>query len=415
MGDRQFEDYMAGGGGELFKKVDGLAHYLAGHSVGCLDALGYELLEGAAPRTTVRAPDGTIHHPVMMASNSFLDLARHPEVVAAAQNATAKYGYGMGAVSLYAGTSDLHRQLEQKLATFFNREAAILFPCGYTGNIGTISALCGHGDVIINDAANHASIFDGCTVAGAHTKIFLHGNMQHLERTLKRLPDSQLGRLIVTDGVFSMDGDLAKLDTICELAARYGARVMVDDAHGVGVVGPTGRGTPEVFGCLSRIDVLYGTLSKGPGGLGGYVVGSKSLINYLRTYARTYFFSTALPASVVAGLNVVFDLMTQDQAGRTHLWRNIAFMTQGLRTAGFDIGQSASAIIPVMIRDEEKLGRIHRELLEAGLFTNVVSYPAVRRKACRLRLNIMATHSQEDLNLALAALCRIGRQHGLIS
>ncbi len=191
--------------------------------------------------------------------------------------------------------------------------------------MGVVSALCGPGDVILNDDAYHASIFDGCRLPGAGTGVYLHRNMKHLEKLLRRLPNEQRGRLIVTDGVFSMGGDLAPLDAISDLADRYGARVMADDAHGIGVVGPTGRGTPEVFDCLGRMDILYGTLSKAPGAIGGYCAGSSNLIRYLRLYARTYFFSTALPPPAVAGLLEVFDLLAADRAGRREPWKNIRY------------------------------------------------------------------------------------------
>lgn len=413
--ERRFEDFVAGRGeGELFDKVQGLDTYLANARVPCLDALSYELLAGAGPRTVLRMASGERREAIHLASNSFLDLTRHPEVVRAAREACERYGYGMGAVPVYAGTTDLHRELERRIAAFLGQEAALLLPCGYSGNIGVIAALCGKGDVVINDAANHASIFDGGLVSGADMKVYLHGNPAHLERILKRLPASQRGRLIVTDGVFSMDGDLGPLDAICDLASRHGARVMVDDAHGIGVVGPTGRGTPEVFHCLDRVDILYGTLSKAPGGLGGYAAGSRALIQYLRTYARSYFFSTALPPPIVAGLIAVFDLFARDAAGRPRLMANVEYLTRGLRARGFDVGHARSAIVPVMVGDEAVLGALHRALIEAGIFTNVVTYPAVRRKACRLRLNVMSTHTREDLDRVLDTFGTLGRHFGLV-
>lgn len=411
---KQFEDYLPGGDGDLFEKVHAVSHYIATHEIPYLDALGHELLEAAGPRTTVRARDGQTRRLVMMASNNFLDLARHPRVVAAARAACERYGYGMGAVPLYAGTTDLHRELERRIARFLRREDALLFPCGYSGNVGVVAALCGPGNVIINDAANHASIFDGCRVSGADIKLYLHGRVDHLERTLRRLPAGQRGRLIVTDGVFSMDGDLAPLREICDLAGKHGARVMVDDAHGIGVVGPTGRGTPEACDCLDRVDILYGTLSKAPAGIGGYVAGSAELIRYLRYYARTYFFSSSLPAPVVAGLIEVFDMFERDAAGRLKLWENIDYLRGGLAALGLDIGNCQSAIVPVMVRDEERLGRLHAELVERGVFTNVVTYPAVRRKECRLRLNVMSTHTREDLDHVIEVFRSVGLQYGLM-
>jgi 8-amino-7-oxononanoate synthase len=411
---KQFEDYVAGGELDIFDKIHALSEYMETHEISSLDALGHELLEAPGPRTTVRAHDGQTRKLVMMASNSFLNLSRHPRVLAAAHAACDRYGYGMGAVPLYAGITDLHNELERRIARFLHKEDAILFPCGYSGNVGVISALCGPGNVVINDAANHASIFDGCRVSGADIKIYLHANMDHLKRILERLPPQQRGRLIVTDGVFSMDGDLAPLDLICALAGEYGARVMIDDAHGIGVVGPTGRGTPEVYNNFDNIDVVYGTLSKAPAGIGGYAAGSSELIRYLRYYARTYFFSSSIPAPIIAGLIEVFDLFEKDQAGRSQLWRNIDYFKVRLAQMGFDVGKSQSPIIPVMVRDEERLGAFHADLVHHGVFTNIVTFPAVRRKECRLRLNMMADHTREDLDYVLDVFKQLGPRYRLI-
>lgn len=411
---RQFEDYVAGGDADIFEKVHAVSQYVARHAVPCLDALGHEMLSAATSHADVRSHDGIARNMVMMASNSFLNLSCHPRVLAAVHDAADRFGYGTGAVSLYAGITSLHRELESRIARFLHKDDAILYPCGYSGNVGTIAALCGPGNVVINDAANHASIFDGCRVSGAETKIYLHGNTAHLKRTLERLPPMQQGRLIVTDGVFSMDGDLAPLDQICALAEGHGARVMVDDAHGIGVIGPTGRGTPEAYGCFDGVDILYGTLSKAPAGIGGYVAGSRELIRYLRYYARTYFFSTSIPAPIVAGLIEVFDLFEKDQAGRSRLWENIDYFKCRMLRLGFDVGNSQSPIVPVMVRDEDRLGALHADLVRNGVFTNVVSFPAVRRKECRLRLNMMASHSRADLDYVLGVFAKLGAKYNLI-
>jgi 8-amino-7-oxononanoate synthase len=412
---KRFEDFLKSDGtSDIFQKVDDLAVFLGQRVPGFLDGLGLQITGPVTRRVEIRENDATTHEVIMMGSNSYLTLTTHPRVVAAWKAACDAYGCGMGAVSLYAGTSRLHRTLEERIARFYGTEDAILFPCGYSGNIGVLSALCGQGDVIINDAANHASIFDGGVLSGADMKVYLHRNMTHLEKILKGLPASQRGRLIVTDGVFSMHGDLAPLDVIVDLARRYRCRVMVDEAHGLGVVGPTGRGTPERFGCTDRIDVIYGTLSKAPGAIGGYCAGSAALIRYLRYYARSYFFSTSLPAPVVAGLIEIFDLMIEDAAGRTTLWENVRYMLAGLEALGFDTGDTESAIIPVIVGDEEKLGAFHNDLRRRGVFTNVVTYPAVRRKECRLRVSIMSALTRDDMDKALAVFGELGRKHGII-
>ena len=412
---RRFEDFVPKDGrADLFDKVRELDGYLASAPTSYLEGLGLLMCGPAEHACTIREHDGTEHEVIMLGSNSYLGLTTHPEVVAASRAALDTYGYGMGAVSLYAGTTPLHRRLERELAGLYGTEDCIVFPCGYSANVGILSALCGPGDVILNDAANHASIFDGCRLSGAEIKVYLHRNMAHLERLLRRLPDAQRGRMIVTDGVFSMDGDLAPLDRITELAARYGARVMVDDAHGLGVVGPTGRGTAEHFGCMDKVHLLCGTLSKTPGAIGGYCAGSAALVRYLRYYARTYFFSTSMPAPAAAGLVEVLKLLRADRAGRERLWANIARLRDGLKALGFDTGDTASAIIPVMVGDEEKLAAFHNGLRARGVFTNLVTYPAVRRKECRLRVSVMSTLSEAEIDRALAVFGEVGRPLGIV-
>lgn len=274
--------------------------------------------------------------------------------------------------------------------------------------------MCGKNDVIINDAANHASIFEGCVLSGAEIKVYPHRDMKGLERILSRIPAEKTGRLIITDGVFSMDGDMAPLDEIVKLAEKYNARVMVDDAHGVGIVGPTGRGTAEYFNVMDKIDLHVGMLSKGPGGLGGYCAASKKVIQYLRLYARSYFFSTALPASVAGGLNEVFKLLETDNAGRTKLWENTEYLKSKLLEKGFDIGHSQSAVVPVMVYSEPILFEMYDKLRKRGVYVNIVTYPAVRRKECRLRLCTMKELSFEQIDKAVEIIAELGKEYGLI-
>ena len=410
----QFEDFLPHGESELFAKIDSFDTFVKAYGEEYLASLGAQLLGPAAHQTRMREVDGEEHNVIMLGSNSYLELTTHPRVVAASKAACDRYGYGMGAVSLYAGMTDLHKELEARIAAFYGEEEAMLIPCGYSANVGIISALCGPGDVVINDAFNHASIFDGCRLSGADVKVYLHRNMNHLEKVLRQLPSDKAGRLIITDGVFSMDGDLAPLREILALAQKYGARVMVDDAHGLGIVGATGRGTAEACGCASQIDVSMGTLSKTPGAIGGYCVGSAKLIQYLRYYTRTFFFSTSLPAPVVAGLIEVFRLLADDAAGRGQLWENITFLRQGLQALGFNTGATASAIIPIIVGDERKLVRFNNDLRRMGVYTNIVTYPAVRRKDCRLRLCVMSTLTSAEMKQALAIIGELGRQHDII-
>ncbi len=410
-----FEDFIPKNGDkDIFDKVTELDLYLRDSKDSYLDGLGLQVLGPADHEMEIIEKNNLRHKVIMLGSNSYLSLTTHPKVVKASIEANEKYGYGMGSVSLYAGTTDLHRTLENLIADFYGTEEAIIFPCGYSGNVGVISALCGAGDVIINDAANHASIFDGCRLSGADIKVYLHDNMHHLEKILKHIGPSQKGRLIITDGVFSMDGDLAHLDDIVELAGKYNARVMIDDAHGIGVVGPTGRGIAEVFGCSSKIDVLSGTLSKTPGGIGGYCAGRRELIRYLRYYARTYFFSTSIPAPVIAGLIEVFKLLKEDKAGRDKLWSNINYLLTGFQKLGFNTCNTKSAIIPIIVGDENKLALFQNELRSRGIFANLVTFPAVRRKECRLRVSVMSSLTQAEMDYALTVFSELGKKYGII-
>lgn len=401
-------------GEDLFDKTKRLDVVLSSDILTGNEALGMVTMNKVRPDSEIKEKDGQIHPVIMLGSNSYLNLSTHPQVMEAARNALELFGYGMGAVSNYAGITDIHKELEERIAKFYGVEDCIVFPGGYAANVGIVSALCGEGDVIINDSANHASIYDGCKLSGAEIKVYPHADMKYLERILSKIPDTQTGRLIITDGVFSMDGDMAKLDKIVDLAAKYNARVMVDDAHGVGVVGPTGKGTAEHYGLMDKVDLHVGMLSKGPGGLGGYCAASREIVQYLRLYARTYFFSTALPAPVAAGLNEVFKLFEADSAGREELMQKTEYLKSRLVEAGFDIAHSQSAIVPVMIYNEAVLFQMYSDLKQNGLYVNIVTYPAVRRKECRLRLCTMKDLSYEQIDKAVDILAEMGKKYGVI-
>lgn len=399
---------------DLFDKTVRLDKVLSSGIMTGNEALGMVTLDKVKPELDIREKDGSTRHVIMLGSNSYLNLSTHPQVMKGARKALEEFGYGMGAVSNYAGITDIHKELEKRIADFYGAEDAIVFPSGYGANVGIVSALCGKNDIIINDAANHASIFDGCVLSGAEIKIFPHRDMKGLERILSRIPAEKTGRLIITDGVFSMDGDMAPLDEIVKLAKKYNARVMVDDAHGVGIVGATGRGTAEYFNVMDKIDLHVGMLSKGPGGLGGYCASSKKVVQYLRLYARSYFFSTALPASVAGGLNEVFKLLETDNAGRKKLLENTEYLKSKLLEKGFDIGHSQSAVVPVMVYNEPILFEMYDKLRKRGVYVNIVTYPAVRRKECRLRLCTMKDLSFEQIDKAVEIIAELGREYGLI-
>lgn len=410
-----FENYiMTQCGEDLFDKVKRVDNVLKSGVLTGNEGLGMQSLGAALPISKIKEKNGKIHEVIMLGSNSYLNMGTDKRVIEAAKKALEKYGNGTGAVSNYTGISDLHRELEERIAKFYHAEDAIVFPSGYGTNVGVISALCNKGDVIINDSANHASIFDGCSLSGADVRIFPHGNMGYLKKILSNLKPEQGGRLIITDGVFSMSGETAQLDEIMALAKFYDAKVMVDDAHGLGIVGPSGRGTAEKYGLLGKIDLNVGMLSKSPAGLGGYCAASKEVIQYLRLYARTYFFSTALPAAAAGGLNEVFKLFESDNAGRRQLLDKTAYLKENLIKAGFDIPEGESAIVPVMIYDETKLFKFHQALKEAGVYTNIVTYPAVRRKECRLRLCIMKDIKYSHLDTAVEIITKLGKDFGVI-
>ena len=401
-------------GEDLFDKTNRLDEILSSDILTGNEALGMVTMNKVQPMSSIKEKDGSVHEVIMLGSNSYLNLSTHPQVMQGAREALEKFGYGMGAVSNYAGITDIHKELESRIAKFYGTEDCIVFPSGYGANIGIVSALCGKNDVIINDAANHASIFDGNVLSGAEIKVFPHRDMKGLERILSRIPEEKTGRLIITDGVFSMDGDMAPLDEIVKLAEKYKCRIMVDDAHGVGVVGPTGRGTAEHYGVMDKIDLHVGMLSKGPGGLGGYCAASRKIVQYLRLYARSYFFSTALPASVAGGLNEVFKLLENDKAGREQLWENTNYLKQKLVEKGFDIGHSSSAVVPVMIYSEPVLFEMYQKLRQRGVYVNIVTYPAVRRKECRLRLCTMKDLTFEQIDKAVEIIAELGREYGII-
>ncbi len=352
---------------------------------------------------------------IMMASNNYLGLTTHPAVIEAARKALEKYGAGAGSVPLLGGTLDLHKELEYKLARMKGCEDAVIFTSGYSSNVGCVSALVRKGDVAVNDRLNHASIIDGCRLSGGELRTFKHNDPESLEKVLQSCEaQGFMGKLVIVDGVFSMDGDITNLPAIKKIADRYGARLMIDEAHATGVIGENGRGTPEHFKMEGEIDLVAGTLSKALAVVGGFVASSKEVVNYLRFYARSHMFSTALPPAAAGALIAGIDVIQNEPELRAKLWRNIRYMLANLRRMGFNLGNAETAIIPIIVGDETKLKLISREVHQAGIFVNPVYYPAVPKKLSRLRLSLMATHTQEDLDDTLAVLEKVGKKYGLI-
>ncbi len=411
----KFEDFLyTQNGADLFEKTEGLDNVLSSGIMTGSEGLGIRLCEKTSPEVKIKEKNGCEHKVIMLGSNSYLNLTTNKKVCDASIRAIEKFGYGMGAVSVYAGITDIHKELEKRIANFYKTEDAVLFPSGYGTNIGVISALCSSGDIIINDSANHASIFDGSKLSGADLRIYPHNNIKALKKILEKLKNSNAAKLIITDGVFSMYGDIAKLDEICDLAEFYGAKVMVDDAHGLGIVGPTGRGSAQLYGVEKRIHLNVGMLSKTAGAIGGYCATTRKVAQYLRHYARSYFFSTALPAPIAAGLNEIFKLLEHDRAGRKELWENINYIKNKLNKVGFNTGNSQSGIIPIIIGDETKLFKMHQDLRLSGVYTNIVTYPAVRRKDCRIRICVMKDLSKKQADKAVEIIAKTGKKYGII-
>jgi glycine C-acetyltransferase len=352
---------------------------------------------------------------VNLSSNNYLGLANHPKLKEAASKAALEWGAGAGAVRTIIGTMTLHEQLEERLAKFKHVEASIVFQSGFTANAGTIPTITTKDDAIISDELNHASIIDGVRLAGlpsSQRAVFKHKDMDSLEDCLKRMQDFKK-RLIITDGVFSMDGDVAPLKDICDLAARYDSAVMVDDAHGSGVLGG-GRGTAYHFGVHQQIDIQLGTLSKAVGVMGGYIAGSMRLREWLTQRARPFLFSTAHPPAVVAAILAAIELMDTDPSFTNKLWENTRYWQEGVKKLGFDIGETETPITPVITGDEGKAQQLQRELFEEGVLALAVVFPTVARGKARIRTMPNASHSTEELDDALAALEKVGKRLALI-
>ena len=354
------------------------------------------------------------HEMINLASNNYLGLTTHPRVVEAGCEVYRKLGAGAGSVPLLGGTMTYHRDLEQKLAATKGCEDAIIFTSGYASNVGCISGLVRKTDVALNDRLNHASLIDGCRLSGATFRTFHHNDPNSLERVLASCDKEFLGKLVIVDSVYSMDGDIARLPEFLPIVRKYGARLMIDEAHATGVLGAHGRGTPEHYSLEGQIDIVAGTLSKALGGVGGFIASTREVVHYLRFYARSYMFSTALPPATAASLIAALDVIAEEPELRERLWHHIHFITDNLRRLGFDLGQAETAIIPIIIGDQEKLKKMSREVHEAGIFINPIYYPAVPKKQDRLRLSLMATLTQEDLDFTLEVLERVGRKYGAI-
>jgi glycine C-acetyltransferase len=357
---------------------------------------------------------------INLASNNYLGLCNHPKLVEAALKATRELGVGSGAVRTIAGTMRIHMELEEKIARFKNVEACVVFQSGFAANAGTVSAILGKEDFIISDELNHASIIDGARLSRAKIKVFRHKDVKHCEEILQEIQNEPGHKLVITDGVFSMDGDIGPVDKLAALAEKYGAIMMVDDAHASGVLGRNGRGSIDHFNMHGRVDVQVGTLSKAIGALGGYVCGSKDLIDFLYHRARPFLFSTSHPPAVTATCIAAFDMLEQEPERIERLWANTRYFQNELKGAGFNIGgmntpATETPITPVIVGEGRAAMEFSRALFEEGVMGTGIAFPTVPEGKARIRLIVTSEHTQAQLDQALETLERVAQRIGILS
>ncbi len=350
---------------------------------------------------------------VNLSANNYLGLTTHPKLRARALEATRALGVGSGSVRTIAGTMAIHLELERRLAEFKKTEAAVVFQSGFAANAGTVAAVLTKDDIVVSDELNHASIIDGSRLSRATIKVFPHKDVDAARRILRELPASQR-TLLITDGVFSMDGDLGALPELCALAEEFGCIMMVDDAHASGVFGQNGRGTVDHFKMHGRVDIQVGTLSKAIGALGGYVAGSRALIEFLYHRARPFLFSTSHPPAVAAACLAALDVLMEEPQLIERLWENTRFFKAGLKALGFNTGPSESPITPVIVGDGTLALRLSDRLFEEGVFAQGIVFPTVARDKARVRTIVAATHTHQELQFALDAFAKVGRELGII-
>lgn len=358
----------------------------------------------------------TIHgrEMIMIGSNNYLGLVTHPKVKEAAIAATKKYGVGCTGSRLLNGTLDLHLELEDKLAKFMHKEEALVYSTGMQTNLGTISALANKGEYILIDRSDHASIVDGCRLSFGRTVKYEHNNMDDLERVLTGL-DPDVPKLIVTDGVFSMEGDIAKLPRLVELAHAHNARVMVDDAHALGVLGATGAGTAEHFGLTDEVDITMGTFSKSLASIGGFIVGDAEVVEFVKHFSRTMIFSASIPPASAAGVIAALEILQNEPERRTRLWEITRRMHRELRGLGFELGTSETPIVPILIGDETQCFQFWKMLTENGIFANAAVPPAVAPGQALIRTSYTANHTDQQIDRVLDTFATIGKKTGMIS
>jgi glycine C-acetyltransferase len=351
---------------------------------------------------------------INLASNNYLGLADHPKLIEAQVEAARKYGAGSGAVRTISGTMSIHMELERRIAAFKNTEACVVFQSGFAANAGTVSAILGPEDHIISDALNHASIIDGCKLSKAKIHVFPHKDTVKAARILEELDGASGHKLLITDGVFSMDGDIGPLPALVEIAERHGAIMMIDDAHSSGVLGRNGRGTVDHFGLHGKVDVQVGTLSKAIGVLGGYVCGSRDLIEFLYHRARPFLFSTSHPPAVAAACLAAFDILEHEPERIEKLWENTRYFKSLLQSSGFDTGESETPITPIIVGEAKTAHAYSKALFENGLLATGIGFPTVPEGKARIRTIVTATHTREMLDRAAEILTSVAKKMGIL-
>lgn len=409
------QDFVAIENKDLFHKTREFARFYANKREQNLLWYGMPLASSCKNRAVIYDDiAGKNREFLMFASNNYLGLANAPEVTDAIADAAKTYGATNTGCRLIGGSNVLHLELEEKLAKLKGRESCIVFPSGYSANLGTISGLCSRKDLVFTDAINHMSIQDGCKLSGAQRKIYNH-SMDSLEKTLAKYADHPGGKLIVTDGVFSMHGDIVDLPRLNALAKTYGAKVLVDDAHSTGVLGATGSGTTEHFNMKGEVDLELGTMSKALSGLGGFVCGDGDVVDFLRFYANSYVFAATIPAPVAAGVIASIDVMIKEPERLQQLWKNIHYLRAKYLSVGFNLEESNSAIIPIVIGDDDLTLRLGRAVRARGMYCQTVVYPGVSVGDARLRISISSEHTKEDLDLAAQIVIEAAQEVGILS
>ncbi|MCX4854906.1 aminotransferase class I/II-fold pyridoxal phosphate-dependent enzyme [Streptomyces canus] len=412
---RSMKDFVEERSRDLFAKARSFGTYLRRREAEQLYWYGMPLHSRCGSRAVIFDElVGREREFLMFASNNYLGLANHPKVIEAVCEATRTYGATHTGSRFIGGTNVLHKELERRLAAFKQRPACIVYPGGYAANLGAISALVKSYDTLVVDRLNHMSIVDGARLSGGVRKIYQHNDMADLERILKRADDRSGGRLVVADGVFSMHGDICDLPEIVRLAKEYDARIMIDDAHATGVLGERGSGTTEHFGLKGEVDLELGTMSKALAGMGGFVVGDEAVIEYLRFYSNSYVFAANIPAGVAAGLIASIDVIESEPERITELWSNIRLLRGQLADAGFDLENTQSAILPIVIGDERKAMEMGRAVRARGLYCQTVVFPGVPLGDARLRVSVTSEHTREDLENAAGIFVEAAREVGVL-